>query len=82
MDDMNNNSTHEEEKIEEIISALLTDMIDQVMLMRKEHLKKLNIERVRRYRQRKQHANKSEYMRKVREQKRKHREAYRQKMTS
>jgi len=44
-------------------------MINNVLLMRKEHLIKLNREDVRRYRQRKREARTSEYVRRVREQK-------------
>jgi len=69
MNDINYNFNSEEEKIEVIISSLLNNMINNVLLMRKEHLIKLNREDVRRYRQRKREARTSEYVRRVREQK-------------
>jgi hypothetical protein len=52
-------------------------MINKVLLMRKEHLAKLNRERVHRYRQRKREADTSEYMRRVQEQKQQYLEARR-----
>jgi hypothetical protein len=60
-----NNSYNNEEKTILIISSLLTDMITQVLLIRQQHLVKLNRERVRRCRKRKQQGNRNEYMRKV-----------------
>jgi hypothetical protein len=53
MNDINYTSANEEEEMEVIITFLLTDMIDQVLLIRKEHLAKLDRERVRRHRKRK-----------------------------
>ncbi len=50
-------------------------MVNKVLLMREGHLAKINRERVRRYGERKREANSSEYMRKVRKQKRRYREA-------
>ena len=72
-----NNSCNNGEETELIISSLLTDMITEVLLMRQQHLAKLNRERVRRCRERKRQRNTNEYMRKVREQKRKNRQARR-----
>ena len=72
-----NNSCNNGEETELIISSLLTDMITKVLLMRQQHLAKLNRERVRRCRERKRQANRNEYMCKVREQKRKNRQARR-----
>jgi hypothetical protein len=69
MNDIKYSFNSEEEKIEVIISSLLNDMINNVLLMRKEHLTKLNREDVRRYRQRKREADTSEYVRRIREQK-------------
>ena len=72
-----NNSCNNGEETELIISSLLTDMTTKVLLMRQQHLAKLNRERVRRCRERKRQRNTNEYMRKVREQKRKNRQARR-----
>ena len=77
MDNVNNTSNNEEEETELVITSLLTDMITKVLLMRQQHLAKLNRECVRRCLERKRQENKDEYMRKVREQKRKNREARR-----
>jgi hypothetical protein len=77
MNDINYSFNCEEEKIEVIISLLLNDAINKVLLMRKEHLAKLNRERVRRYRQRKREIDTSEYMRRVREQKQQYRQVRR-----
>jgi len=54
---------HEEEETKLIISSLLTDMIMKILLMRQQHLAKLNRESVRRCRER----NTIGHMRKVRE---------------
>ena len=72
-----NNTCNNGEETELIISSLLTDMITKVLLMRQQHLAKLNRERVRPCRERKRQRNRNEYMRKVREQKRKNRQARR-----
>ncbi len=56
-----------------VIVSFSNNMITKVLLMRQQHLAKLNRERVRRCRERKRQRNKNEYMRKVREQKRKNR---------
>ena len=72
-----NNSCNNGEETELIISSLLTDMITKVLLVRQQHLAKLNRERVRRCREQKRQRNTNEYMRKVREQKRKNRQARR-----
>ncbi len=72
-----NNSCNNGEETELIISSLLTDMITKVLLMRQQHLAKLNRERLHQYRERKRQRNTNEYMRKVREQKRKNRQARR-----
>jgi hypothetical protein len=72
-----NNSCNNGEETELIISSLLTDMITKVLLMRQQHLAKLNRERVRRCRERKRQRSTNEYIRKVREQKRKNRQARR-----
>jgi hypothetical protein len=72
-----NNSCNNGEETELIISSLLTGMITKVLLMRQQHLAKLNRESVRRCRERKRQRNRNEYMRKVREQKRKNRQARR-----
>lgn len=72
-----NNSCNNGEETELIISSLLTDMITKVLLMRQQHLAKLNRERVRRCRERKRQRNRNEYMHKVREQKRKNRQSRR-----
>ena len=77
MDNVNNISNNEEEETKLIITSLLTDMITKVLLMRQEHLAKLNRERVRRCQERKRQGNTNEYIRKVREQKRKNRQARR-----
>jgi hypothetical protein len=62
MNNVNNSSNNEEEEETKLrIDSLLTDMIIKVLLMRQQHLAKLNRERVRR----------------CREQKRKKRQAYR-----
>jgi hypothetical protein len=66
-----------EEDEMETINTLLNDMIDEVLLLRQQHLAKLNRERVRRYRERMLRENKAEYMRKVREQKRQNRRMHR-----
>ncbi len=72
-----NNSCNNGEETELIISSLLTDVITKVLLMRQQHLARLNREPVRRYRERKRQRNTNEYMRKVREQKRKNRQVRR-----
>ena len=72
-----NNTCNNGEETELIISSLLTDMITKVLLVRQQHLAKLNRERVRRCRERKRQRNTNEYMRKVRERKRKNRQARR-----
>jgi len=69
MNDINYSSSNEEEKTEVIITLLFSRMIDEVLLICKEHLAKLNRERVHRYRKRKREDT-SEYMRRAREQKR------------
>ena len=51
MDNENNTSNNEEEETELIVRSLLTDMITKVLLMRQQHLEKLNRERVRRCRE-------------------------------
>jgi len=51
MDNENNTSNNEEEEIELIVRSLLTDMIRKVLLMRQQHLAKLNRERVHRCRE-------------------------------
>jgi hypothetical protein len=48
-----NNSCNNQEKTKLIISSLLTDMITKVLLIRQQHLAKLNRVRVRRCRERK-----------------------------
>ncbi|CAF2872637.1 unnamed protein product [Rotaria sp. Silwood2] len=68
-----NISDIEQQTPEIIIVPLLNDMIDQVLLMRKHHLARLNREYVRRYRERKRQTDKSKYMLQVREQKRRYR---------
>ena len=47
MDNDNNTSNNVEEGTELIVRSLLTDMITKVLLMRQQHLAKLNRERVR-----------------------------------
>ncbi len=42
MNNENNSCSHEEEETKLIISSLLTDMIMKVLLMRHQHLAKLN----------------------------------------
>ena len=46
-----NHSCYNEEETKHIISSLLTDIITTVLLMRQQHLAKLNRERVRRCRE-------------------------------
>ena len=53
MDNENNTSNNAEEGTELIVRSLLTDMITKVLLMRQQHLAKLNRERVRQYPERK-----------------------------
>jgi hypothetical protein len=65
MNNENNSSNHKEEETKLIITCLLTDIIMKVLLMRQQHLAKLNRECVRRYREWKQQRNAIEYMRKV-----------------
>ncbi|CAF3233747.1 unnamed protein product [Rotaria sp. Silwood2] len=62
-----NISDIEQQTPEIIIVPLLNDMIDQVLLMRKHHLARLNREYVRRYRERKRQTDNSKYMLQVRE---------------
>ena len=75
MDNENNTSNNAEEETELIVRSLLTDMITKVLLMRQQHLAKLNRERVRQCRERKRQRNRNEYMRQVREKKHKNRQA-------
>ena len=65
MDNDNNTSNNVEEGTELIVRSLLTDMITKVLLMRQQHLAKLNRERVRKCRKRKRQRNRNEYMRQV-----------------
>jgi len=74
MDDKNFNFIDETNKLEFIINSLLSEMINKVIAMRKQHLAKLNRECVRRYRQRKRDQDINEYKRQVREQKQRYRE--------
>ncbi|CAF3120102.1 unnamed protein product [Rotaria sp. Silwood2] len=73
MNHTTNISDLEQQTPEIIIVSLLNDMIDQVLLIRKQHLARLNREYVRSYRERKRQTNKSKYMLQVREQKRRYR---------
>ncbi|CAF1420092.1 unnamed protein product [Rotaria sordida] len=73
MNDTNNIIDIEQQTPEIIFVSLLNDMIDQVLLMRKQHLARLNRERVHRYRERRRQADKSAYMLQVREQKQRYR---------
>ena len=69
MDNENNASNNVEEGTELIVRSLLTDMITKVLLMRQQHLAKLNRERIRQFRERNRQRNRNEYMRQVREKK-------------
>ena len=69
MNNENNTSNNAEEGIELIVRSLLTDMITRILLMRQQHLAKLNRERVRKCRERKRQRNRNEYVRQVREKK-------------
>src|SRR5579862_5021112 len=69
MDNENNTSNNVEEGTELIVRSLLTDMIMKVLLMRQQHLAKLNRERIRQFRERNRQRNRNEYMRQVREKK-------------
>ena len=69
MDNENNTSNNAEEGIELIVRSLLTDMVAKVLLMRQQHLAKLNRERVPQCGERKRQRNRNEYMRQVREKK-------------
>ncbi|CAF3890330.1 unnamed protein product, partial [Rotaria sp. Silwood1] len=64
MDNVNNSCNTEEEEAKHITSLLLTDMMMKAFLMRQQHLAKLNRERVRQCRERKQQGNINEYVRK------------------
>ncbi len=77
MNNVNNSWNNDEEGTKLIISSLLTDIIMKVLLVRQQHLEKLNREHVRRCRERKWQGNKNKYMRKVPEQKRKNPQAHR-----
>jgi hypothetical protein len=77
MNNVNNSCNNEEEETKLIIISLLADMILKVLLMRQQHRLKLNRERVPRCRKGKRQVNTKEYMGKVREQKRKNRQACR-----
>ncbi|CAF1286480.1 unnamed protein product [Rotaria sp. Silwood1] len=81
MSDTHNNSNTEQDELELSIGSLLNHLVNQVVLMRKQRLAKLNKKRVRRYRKRKREANQSEYMRRIREQRRKNRQAHQLKKT-
>jgi hypothetical protein len=61
-----------------VISDLLNDILDQIIIMREAHLKKLNAANVRRYRQRQIEANVLVYMSRKREQQRLYRQKIRQ----
>ena len=74
MNDINYPSNNKEENTELIITSLLNNMINKVLLIRKKHLAKLNRERVRQCRHRKQEANRTEYIRQVRQQRRNYRQ--------
>ncbi|CAF1217970.1 unnamed protein product [Rotaria sordida] len=73
MNDTNNISDIEQQTPEIIFVSLLNDMIDQVLLMRKHHLVRLNRERVRRYHEQRRQADKSGYILQIREQKQRYR---------
>jgi hypothetical protein len=72
-----NHPCNTEENEIETINRLLNNMIDAVLLLRQQHLARLNRECVRRYRQRMLKENKAEYMRKARQQKRENRRMHR-----
>lgn len=77
MNDKNNNYDSKNEDTESIIASMLNDMVNQVLILRKQHLRKLNKERVRRCRQRKRAANETQYTIQIREQKRRYRQLHR-----
>lgn len=62
MNNINYSSNNKEGKIELIVTSLLNHMINEVLLMREEHLARLNRERGRRCRERKREADPNEYM--------------------
>lgn len=67
MDNENNTSNNAEEGAELIVRSLFTEMITNVLLMRRQHLAKLNRERVRQCQERKRQRNRNEYMYQMRE---------------
>ncbi|CAF3803839.1 unnamed protein product [Rotaria socialis] len=79
IDYMNKDYQKEEQETEVIVAALLQDMLDEVLVIRHQHLATLNRNRVTRHRIQKQNRNPSEYLRELRKQKRRSRKVHRSK---